>query len=256
MKQNSVFQQIDHASVVVTIVTQIETLILNGILRDGGRLPSERDLAEQMGVSRPKIREALKQLEDNGLINVRHGEGAFIAPLVGSAMSPALIQLYARHQDAFISYLEFRTAQESFAASLAATRATKADKVILSKVMDQLDKAHASGSVEESQDADIAFHSAIIDASHNSLLVHTMSSIYALTKQNLFYNRSFLRAIDGTGDQLHAQHREIFEAVLAGDPDRASNAARDHIEFVKRSYVEEQSRDQRDQVSSRRLALM
>ncbi len=62
---NAVFEPVDHTSVAESIVVQIETLILNGILRDGGRLPSERDLADQMGVSRPKLREALKQLEDN-----------------------------------------------------------------------------------------------------------------------------------------------------------------------------------------------
>lgn len=254
--QSSVFQQVDHTSVVDTIVDQIETLILNGILRDGGRLPSERDLAEQMSVSRPKVREALKQLEENGLIQVRHGEGAFIAPLVGRAMSPALISLYARHQDAFLSYLEFRTAQESFAAGLAASRATAADKEILARVMRQLEEAHDANDTVASQKADIRFHSAIIDASHNSLLVHTMASIYALTEQNLFYNRSFLRSIDGTGEQLLAQHREIFEAIQFGDPERASTAAKEHIDFVQKSYVEEQSRAQRDRVSTRRLALM
>ena len=253
---NSIFGPIGHASVVDAIVEQIETLILNGILRDGGRLPSERDLAEQMKVSRPKVREALKKLEANDLIQVRHGEGAFIAPLVGTAMSPALISLYARHQDAFLSYLEFRIAQESFAAGLAASRATQADKEILTRTIEQLEQGHIANDSTASQKADINFHSAIIDASHNSLLVHTMASIYALTEQNLFYNRSFLRSIDGTGEHLMAQHREIYDAIKLGDPERASRAAKDHIKFVQRSYLEEQSRAQRDQVSTRRLALM
>jgi len=252
---NTVFEPIGHVSVVDSIVEQIETLILNGILRDGARMPSERDLADQLGVSRPKVREALKQLEDNSLIHVRHGEGTFVAPLIGSAMSPALISLYSRHQNAFMDYLEFRTEQESFAAGLAAIRATNADKEILTGIMEQLDASHEANDVSASQDADIRFHSAIIDASHNSLLVHTMSSIYALTRQNLFYNRSFLRSLDGTGDLLLAQHRAIFEAICSGDPERASKAAEDHIAFVQRSYLEEQSRTQRDQISSRRLAL-
>ncbi len=254
--QSSVFEPVDHTSVVDTIVNQIETLILNGILRDGGRLPSERDLSEQMSVSRPKVREALKELEENGLIQVRHGEGAFIAPLVGTAMSPALISLYSRHQSAFISYLEFRTVQESFAADLAARRATNADKEILTRIVADMDAAHKSNDMAASQDADIRFHSAIIDASHNSLLVHTMASIYALTRQNLFYNRTFLRAMDGTGEKLHAQHHEIFNAIVNGEPERASTAATDHIDFVRMSYQEEQSLSQRDQVSRRRLALL
>lgn len=253
---NAVFEPIGHRSVVDSIVEQIETLILNGILRDGARLPSERDLAEQMGVSRPKVREALKLLEDSDLIHVRHGEGTFVAPLIGSAMSPALIALYSRHQNAFMDYLEFRTEQEGFAAGLAATRATNADKEILTRIMEQMEEAHRASDMTASQDADIRFHSAINDASHNSLLVHTMSSIYALTRQNVFYNRTFLRSIDGTGDQLQAQHREIFDAIQNGDPERATTAARDHIAFVQRSYIEEQSRTKRDQVSARRLALI
>jgi GntR family transcriptional repressor for pyruvate dehydrogenase complex len=253
---DAVFNPIGHTSVVDSIVEQIETLILSGVLRDGARLPSERLLAEQMDVSRPKVREALKKLEERELIVVHHGDGTFVAALIGSAMSPALISLYARHQGAFMDYLEFRASQECFAAELAATRATKADKEILAHILSQMEDAHTAQDSDASKDADIRFHSAIIDASHNSLLVHTMSSIYALTRQNLFYNRSFLRSIDGTGDQLHEQHKEIYEAIHFGDPKRAAKAARDHIEFVQRSYIEEQSRAQRDQVSNRRLALI
>ncbi len=253
---HTVFEPIEHTSVVESVVKQIEMLILNGILRDGARLPAERDLAVQLGVSRPKVREAFKILESNELITVHHGEGTFVAPLIGSAMSPALIALYSRHQDAFLDYLEFRAEQESFAAGLAAARATNADKEILSSIMDKLEAAHAANDADASQDADILFHAAIIDASHNSLLVHTMSSIYSLTRQNLFYNRSFLRSMDGTGEQLLAQHRQIFEAIQNGNPEQSTKAARDHIAFVERSYLEEQSRAQRDQVSTRRLALM
>jgi len=255
MPQN-IFNPIDHTSVVDSIVTQVELLILEGILRDGARLPSERQLAEQMDVSRPKVREALKLLEQRELIIVRHGEGTFVAPLIGAAMSPALISLYARHSDAFLDYLEFRTEQESFAASLAAARATPADREILARVMKLLETAHDASDAEESRRADIAFHSAIIDASHSSLLVHTMSSIYALTQQNMFYNRSFLSSLDRSGEKLLAQHRAIFDAIEAGDAERAAQAAKDHIAFVKQSYLEGQSRAQRDQLSSRRLALL
>lgn len=252
----TVFTPIGHQSVVDSIVTQIELLILDGVLRDGARLPSERQLAEQMDVSRPKVREALKLLEDRDLIIVRHGEGTFVAPLIGSAMSPALIALYARHADAFMDYLEFRTEQESFAAGLAARRATKADKEILARLMDALEKAQETGDTTASKTADIQFHAAIIDASHNSLLVHSMASIYALTEQNLFYNRAFLRSIDGTGRQLLAQHRAIYDAIVKRDPEAAAHAAKAHIEFVHKSYLEEQSRAQRDEVSSRRLAML
>jgi GntR family transcriptional repressor for pyruvate dehydrogenase complex len=256
--QTGIFEPVDHASVVDAIVEQIEGLILNGVLRDGHKLPSERDISERMAVSRPKVREALKRLEDYGLIVSRHGEGTFVAPLIGSAMSPALIELYARHSGAFLDYLEFRREQEQFASALAAERATKIDKEILSAIISELETAHQVGDFAASEDADIRFHVAIVDASHNTLLVHSMSSIYALTRQNLFYNRAVLRAKDGDGasDLLLQQHRAIYQAIMDGNPELARKAARDHINFVERSYLVDQNRDRREQIAKRRQALL
>ncbi len=252
----AIFEPIDHSSVAESVITQIEELILSGVLKDGDRLPSERDLADRLGVSRPKVREALKRLEESGLINVRHGEGTFVSKLIGSAMSPALIELYARHSGAFLDYLEFRVVQEEFAAGLAAERATAADKEILTGIIRDMTEAQAAGDSKASEKADIAFHAAIVDAAHNTLLIHTMSSIYDLTRQNLFYNREFLRSIDGTGAQLHEQHVAIYNAIIDGRPDEARQAASRHIEFVKRSYITHQSRSRREMVSRRRRAML
>lgn len=256
--QGGLFEPVDHGSVVDAIVEQIEGLILNGVLRDGYRLPSERDIAEHMSVSRPKVREALKRLEENNLIISKHGEGTFVAPLIGSAMSPALIDLYSRHSGAFLDYLEFRRQQEQFASQLAAERATKTDKEILTTIMNELETAHQVNDFAASEDADIRFHVAIVDASHNTLLVHSMSSIYALTRQNLFYNRAVLRAKDGDGsaELLLQQHRSIYQAIMDGNPDQARKAAKDHIDFVERSYLVDQNRGRRERIAQRRQALL
>jgi GntR family transcriptional regulator, transcriptional repressor for pyruvate dehydrogenase complex len=253
---SNLFGPVGHESVADTIIHHIEELIVSGVLKDGTRLPSERALAEEMKVSRPKVREALKRLEDSGLILVRHGEGNFVAPLVGSAMSPALVDLYARHITAFEDYLEFRREQESFAAMLAAERATEADHDALRKLITDLEKAHATGNAEASRDADVRFHSAIVDASHNSLMVHTMAAIYQLMERNVFYNRDFLRAIDGTGEMLLEQHKAIADAIIAGQPDKAADAAADHIDFVARSFRVGRAQDRRETVSRRRKALL
>ena len=84
-----IFEPIDHASVVDTVVGKVETMIVDGVLKDGARLPSEREMADAFGVSRPKLREALQTLEARGLVHVRHGDGTYIAELTGRAMSPA-----------------------------------------------------------------------------------------------------------------------------------------------------------------------
>lgn len=227
-----IFQPIDHDSVADAVVTQIEDLIVSRVLRQGARLPAERDLAEALGVSRPKLREALKRLEDEGLLETRKGEGSFVAQLTNTAMSPALLDLFSRHGEAFFEYLEYRKEQEAFAARLAAERHTDFDAQAISQHLANMRIAQDRDDARASMESDIAFHSAIVDASHNTMLSHMMSSIYELTRRGVFYNRDYLRAIDGTGEMLLAQHEAIGAAILARDPDAAEAAARAHIDFV------------------------
>ena len=140
MAPTTLFEPIGHESVADAAVAQIEDLIASGILRQGRKLPSERELAEMLGISRPKLREALKLLEDSGLVVSKHGEGTFVAALTGQAMLPALLALYGRHEPAFFDYLEYRREQECFAAGLAAERATKADKARIESILTELER--------------------------------------------------------------------------------------------------------------------
>ena len=82
------------------VVRQIEQLVLRGILRAGERLPSERELAERLQVSRPSLRDAIATLQEKGLLAAKPGAGIYIADVLGSAFSPALIELFARHDEA------------------------------------------------------------------------------------------------------------------------------------------------------------
>ncbi|SDX88221.1 transcriptional regulator, GntR family [Ruegeria halocynthiae] len=246
MSKNSLFDPVGHESIADAVVAQIETMIVDGILKEGRKIPSERDLAEALGVSRPKLREALQTLENRDLVAVRHGEGTFIAPLTGRAMSPALLSLYARHGSAFYDYLEYRREQEAFASRLAAQRATQSDKERIAEIIDDMQKAWEEDDQDASEEADFRLHAAVADASQNTTLIHMMASIYDLTRQGVFYNRRFLRAMDGTGKALLQQHKEIAQAIIDGDPDRAEIAARHHMDFVESSFrvgQEQQARE-------------
>ncbi|WP_299474933.1 FadR/GntR family transcriptional regulator [uncultured Roseibium sp.] len=249
---NSLFEPIAAESVVDLVANQIENLIVQGILQEGARLPSERELSERFDVSRPKVRDALKRLEDLGLLHVRHGEGTFVAQLSGQAMSPALISLYARHGVAFYDYLEYRKEQEAFAARLASERATPSDRAAIEEVIAELQRAQVEGDLEASEEADVKFHSIVVNASHNAMLIHMMRSIYDLTRRGVFYNRRFLRSIDGSGDRLMEQHKRIADAVLAGDADEADAAARDHLDFVEMSFRVGENRDRREALAKKR----
>ncbi|OXT01609.1 GntR family transcriptional regulator [Notoacmeibacter marinus] len=249
---DSLFEPIASESVVDLVAGQIESMIVEGILREGARLPSERELSERFDVSRPKVRDALKRLEGQGLLRVRQGEGTFVAKLAGEAMSPALIDLYARHGHAFYDYLEYRREQEAFAARMAALRATPSDREAIEHLVRELDEAHETDDPDRSAAADVRFHGSIVNASHNAMLMHMMTSIYELTRRGVFYNRRYLRSIDGTGDQLLAQHHRIAEGVLAGDPVEAEEAAREHLDFVEQSFREGIDRERREGFARKR----
>ncbi len=236
MSTTAIFEPVGHESLAEAVVAQIEDLVASGILKQGRKLPSERDLAEMLRVSRPKLREALSVLEERGLVTTQHGEGTFVAALTGQAMMPALLALYERHEPAFFDYLEYRREQEGFAARLAARRATKADKERIAEILADNERAWQDGDAQASHEADFALHSAIVDASQNATLIHMMASIYELTRKGVFYNRDFLRTVDGTGEKLLQQHLELGQAVIDGDEARAEKAATDHIDFVETSF--------------------
>lgn len=254
-KTDELFEPIAHESVADAVVHQIEGLIISGVLKEGRKLPSERELAELLDVSRPKLREALKTLEERGLTRAQHGDGTFIAPLIGSAMSKPLIELYQRHIGAFYDYLEYRREQEGFAAMLAAERATDVDKQIIQQIIDSMKKAHELNDEEQSMKLDIDLHVSIVDASHNTTLAHMMQSIYELTSSGVFYNREYLRSVDSNGDALLAQHLKLGNAVLDGNPQLARTAAYEHLDFVEAAYQTGELRRRRENLSTKRLLL-
>ncbi len=94
------FSRISHSRTSDEVVRQIELLLLEGILRDGDRLPGERELSRRFDVSRPILREALKELENRGLLVSQHGGGTYVADIIGQVFSRPVVELIARHQRA------------------------------------------------------------------------------------------------------------------------------------------------------------
>ncbi|MAC47613.1 MAG: GntR family transcriptional regulator [Oceanospirillum sp.] len=241
----ALFEPIHNESIPDSIVWQFEELILNGILKEGVRLPSERVLAEQLQVSRPKLREALTELKERGLICAGPAESAEIARLTKNAMSPALIDLYLRHPKAIDDHLEFRRVQESLAARLAATRATDEDRQALTNIVEEMEKANDNKDSDLETELDICFHLAVVDASHNRHLIHTMSSLYELNRKGLALNRQHLSNVQEVSKKLLQQHQQICTEICAGRADEAAAAAEAHIDFVRWSMKEAQDNQER-----------
>lgn len=227
------FQKIQPERIAVSIRRQIESLILRGILRPGERLPSERDLAAQLDVSRPSLREALGQLEKVGLIETRAGAGAFVAEVLGSAFAPPLVRLFSTHSEALFDYLSFRRDLEGLAAERAATEASDTDLKVISAIFLRMEAAHEKRSPREEAALDADFHMAIVEAAHNVVMLHMMRSMFEMLKAGVFYNRQTLFAMRTTRHGLLTQHRTIHDAVTARDPQAARAAIEAHLDFIE-----------------------
>lgn len=247
------FEKVPHQRTAEAAAHQIEGLILNGVLRPGDRLPSERDLAERMDVSRPVLREALKSLETRELIASRHGGGTYVADVIGPIFSPPVIALIERHPEAVADFLEFRKDIEGMAAFHAATRATEADRSILSSIVEQMKEAYEANDDRREVALDVEFHHAVGEAAHNMILLHALRSCYRLLENGILYNRKRLYNHPTARERVLAQHIEIAESIFSGDASAAKAASDAHIEYVKLSLEEAEQLESRNAVSELRL---
>ncbi|MEL7183979.1 MAG: GntR family transcriptional regulator, partial [Pseudomonadota bacterium] len=168
------FQPIHSEKLATAVIRQIEGLILKGILRPGERLPSERELADRFGVSRPSLREAVAELQQRGLLDTRAGAGIYVADVLGSAFSPALIKLFASQDDALFDYIAFRRDLEGLAAARAARQGSDSDLALIDTILRKMETAHSKRDPSVEAALDVDFHMAIIEASHNVIMLHMM----------------------------------------------------------------------------------
>ncbi|MEM6465547.1 MAG: FCD domain-containing protein [Pseudomonadota bacterium] len=243
------FQKIQSERVAHAIVRQIERLILNGILHPGERLPSERELAQRMDVSRPSLRDALAELEKRGLIQTRPGAGAFVADLLGSVFATPLVGLFASHRSALFDYIGFRRDLEGLAAERAATQASATDIEVIRTIFKKMEMAHSKRSPREEARLDAEFHMAIIEASHNVVMLHMMRAMFEMLREGVFYNRQTLFANRTTRDELLAQHRAMHDAVVARDPVAARAAVEAHLRFVETEIREKDQQAANEEVA-------
>ncbi|MDD9876004.1 MAG: GntR family transcriptional regulator [Magnetovibrio sp.] len=230
-----------------TVIQQIEEMILDGALRPGERLPPERELAEQLGISRPTLREAIVILESKGLLESRRRGGTFVCDVSEPSISDPLIDLIKSRPDTVIDVLELRSALEETAAEHAARRATPEDReAIRAKHQELLDiYADPDGDNEAEARVDAELHMAIAEASHNVALVHVMRGLMQVLKEGIAFNLDKLRDEPANHARVRAQHAEICAAVLEGDPARARAAAAEHLRFVHETLSEHQRAEAR-----------
>jgi GntR family transcriptional repressor for pyruvate dehydrogenase complex len=205
--------------------------IVSQQLEPGERLPSERELGEQFGVSRTVIREAVRALAAKGLIDVRTGSGLRVAAVKAAAVSESM-NLFLRGSG-FLDYgriHEVRTTIEIQVAGLAAERATEEDIVHLNEVWREM--ADALDDPEVASRADVEFHRAVTEAAHNPLFVVMLDSIGDV----MLEIRRATIGIPGRPAKGVKAHRKILAAIEAHDPARAREAMREHLSDSERAW--------------------
>ncbi|MBS9478819.1 FCD domain-containing protein [Ancylobacter radicis] len=233
------------------IAGHIERLILEGVLRPGEKLASERDLAERLDVSRPSLRDALQLLEQRGLLATSR-DGTRVTQFLAALTDP-LAGLLQSNDGVTADYFEFRAAVERAAAGLAAIRATEPERQAIADALDEMVAAHEAQDADREAEADIVLHRLIYAASHNLVILHVMRAFLDMLRRDIFFNRTSLFAHADFRDTLLAQHRAIGEAILTGDPAAAQEASEAHMTFTGQS-VETFRRDEaREDLAVRRL---
>lgn len=226
------FRKVQSERLSAGVIRQIELLVLRGILRPGERLPGERELAERMGVSRPSLRDALADLQGRGLLTTRAGSGVYVAEVLGSVFSDGLAQLFASHDEAVFDYVAFRRDLEGIAAERAAIRGSDTDLAVVATVFARMEAAHANPDPTDEARLDAEFHLAIIEASHNVVMLHLMRAMFDLLRAGVFYNRQAMFRQRTSRALLLDQHRAINDAVQARDPVAARAAVEAHLDHV------------------------
>lgn len=247
------FQKIQAEKLSTAVVKQIELLILRGILRPGDRLPAERELADRLGVSRPSLREAAAELQTRGLLETRAGAGIFVANVMGAAFSDTLVRLFSDHEEAVFDYISFRRDMEGMAAERAARLGSDTNLKVIDTIFGKMEAAHSKRNPAEESQLDAEFHLAIIEASHNIVMLHMMRAMFQLLREGVFYNRQVMFKQRVTRDSLLDQHRAINAAIQARDPSAARQAVIDHLGYVKQSLTDQRRLEHNEAVAVQRL---
>lgn len=205
-------------------------------LEPGMRLPSERALAAEFGSSRSSLREAIQQLISSGVLISKRGGGTWLRqpqqPWSEQRIVEPIRQLLAEDPDYRYDILEARHAIEASTAWHAALRATEADKERLAYAFDALLMIKQSDDADLAAQADLRFHLAIAEASHNVVLLQTMRGFFDLLQSSVLHSRQRMYTHPVIFNRLNEQHQAMFDAVMAGDAEAARQAAMDHLGFV------------------------
>jgi GntR family transcriptional regulator, transcriptional repressor for pyruvate dehydrogenase complex len=209
------------------IVAQVEESIHKGDLKPGDQLPPERELAEQFGVSRTAVREAVKALREKGLVEAYPGRGTFITDGTSYTIRQSLDRMMRTGNEGFAFLAEVRQILEPEIAALATARADEEDLEAMRQQVATMDGA--KDDPDTFIEADLDFHLALAEAAANPIILSLIDSIVGLLREQ----RMGIFHVEGGPERGQYHHKKILQAVENRDAAAAREAMKAHLSQVK-----------------------
>lgn len=227
------FTPIKNTKVYEQVVEQIKSMIINGALKKGDKLPTERELAEQLQVSRTSIREAIRALEVIGLVEPRQGAGNYIKENFESSLFEPLSMMFLLEKGKPHDIFEIREAMELETAMLAADRISDAELKNLKELLDKIKDC-------EDEDSNIildkAFHYTIARASGNVLIINVLNVISHLIDEFIKDARRNILTAKSNKEELNNLHEQIYYALKDRDVGEAYRAMKGHFKLIEDTF--------------------
>jgi GntR family transcriptional regulator, transcriptional repressor for pyruvate dehydrogenase complex len=208
------------------VAKQIERLILKK-LRPGDRLPSERELADMLRVSRGSIRDAIRSLELLGLVEARQGTGTIVRETSSAALGHPFANALKRRKELVSELLDFRKMLEPPLAARAATHASPEEVLEMEDILRRQEERQRQGDAAVAEDAE--FHYSIALASDNSVVLKVIDTVMDLLRDT----RARSLQVEGRPQKSLIGHRRILAAIKRHDAEAAKAAMRRHLEDVE-----------------------
>lgn len=220
------------------VVDRILRFIGEGSLSPGDKLVSEREMAAALGVSRATLREALRVLEAMGLVRVER-EGTFVCEASLSNLAEFMATLLYREKEDVRNLLEFRRLVECQCARLASERAREIDLLRIREAALQHEIAAMAG--HPADEADVTFHTAIASATQNRVIEDVMNMIARLLRETYGPTRRWLLSTPDRAREFSRQHWLIYDAIAAGDGEKAERIMSEHFDMVDRYLAQREN---------------
>jgi GntR family transcriptional regulator, transcriptional repressor for pyruvate dehydrogenase complex len=227
-REKSVYKVVQTSRLYQQIVQQIEESILKGVLKTGDQLPAERELAQQFGVSRTAVREAVKALHEKGLVEAYSGRGTFITDATSQSVRQSFDRMIKIGQPGGSIHLaQLRAILEPEIAALAAAHMDEQYVLAMREAVSVMDRKREDA--EAYIEADLDFHLALAEAAANPLILSLIDSIVGVLREQ----RLEIFNVKGGPDRGQFHHKRILEAIEQRDPAKAREAMRAHLEQVR-----------------------